>query len=1139
MKTYLIFIIIALAFLVVPASATTWTADGEKYVGNQADGPTFGYNVTGDGKWTMITGSSAGIFYSHNWSGTEWVIDNNAKTGLLDVGSNSHPELIYDFKGDGKWVLITGEAYGTFIGYYWNGVTWVGDSSIISGFGDVGTYPTIDVVYNMKGDSNWSAIIGLSDGTFIGYYWTGSTWVSDNSYVNGLSDVGDRSDPAVAYNVMLDSKWVLVAGESNQNLNPYYWNGTGWVSDSDIISGLTVNENYCGPAFAQDIKGDGNWTIALNLGNNNDFYTKEGTSVDETPPASITGLSNATGDFYHNWTWTNPVDADFNGTMIYIGGSHITNVSSTTTHYYLSSSAHDTSTISTRTYDTTGNINATWVNHTSSIANNAISISDVAASYTLNEGETLSIDADYTDADSDTGTFADNSSEWNVDSSTGVVSWLTANGDNGVYNYYINVSDGYGSVDTQIFTVTVNDSIYAPTVTFLSLTPSPLYQNTTGDIKLSWGIEHSTAGINNTTLAVTFAFLDVLNGNFNQSIRYPSNDRSDLCCVLGEYILRANNRNELTPLNWEGNATITEGNVSKWSGGDENTSQVNIVVVNSTYTYVYWNGTAKDTLWPGSWYLDRDEQTSAIMTEHTIDKLNSVLIQSVMPGCGESQEDKLLNMGIDTHTGVLSPIKPIKALYLNDSYDPLGIIDPADSPYSYLLNTMNITQWTTHTYTVDNSTYTIGFTVNTTAIKDAGITPTTKFYVYLYTEESSAKPYYINKTNGATSTNRTFAQTNSMWIGDGAPFTAHPYTTNAFFMTRSNESQFQHKLYIADNDGLWNNTGLQTSNIAVSVFPPSNPVINYFTISGTNDYDMDGTYNGTFNVGVAVSNDPDGGTVTHNLTLHYSNQTYLATINNTFTDACLNGCVYADIEFNSSAYNSTTLEYTMRITATDDDGDSVTVWLPVNFSILLIPTIVSYTPTDTYDTIINTTATFDITFSQTGNITWYLDGVSVQTNNSTTSAEYVNTTGIIGGPYNVSAEFTCDNGELIQTWAWTVSDDTVDNGIPLPIYIMWILILVGTLVVTVTTQGTIALTYSVFSLMISGFLTMVTMNGQLIEVFGYVSSTDAIVTGHKVIQVGALSWILLFITIVSFGLVLYHAKNVIEYQMKPELEANV
>ena len=79
----------------------------------------------------------------------------------------------------------------------------------------------------------------------------------------------------------------------------------------------------------------------------------------------------------------------------------------------------------------------------------------MSSSYSLKSEETLTINANYIDIDFDTGTFADNSSDWNVDTSTGIVSWITDDDDVGLHYYYINVSDGYGSTSTIHFSVTV------------------------------------------------------------------------------------------------------------------------------------------------------------------------------------------------------------------------------------------------------------------------------------------------------------------------------------------------------------------------------------------------------------------------------------------------------------------------------------------------------------------------------------------------------------------------------------------------------------------------------------------------------------------------------------------------------------
>ena len=124
------------------------------------------------------------------------------------------------------------------------------------------------------------------------------------------------------------------------------------------------------------------------------------------------------------------------------------------------------------------------------VPNNAIMITDISVMYSVDEGDTLSIDANYTDLDSDIGVFDDNSSKWNVDSATGVVSWVTSDGDDGVYYWYVNVSDGYGSIDQHNVTVTVND-----TQGLEKIPPNPTnLQNTTGNFWVNYTWEAGTLG---------------------------------------------------------------------------------------------------------------------------------------------------------------------------------------------------------------------------------------------------------------------------------------------------------------------------------------------------------------------------------------------------------------------------------------------------------------------------------------------------------------------------------------------------------------------------------------------------------------------------------------------------------------------
>ncbi|MDO8728241.1 MAG: Ig-like domain-containing domain, partial [Candidatus Methanoperedens sp.] len=91
---------------------------------------------------------------------------------------------------------------------------------------------------------------------------------------------------------------------------------------------------------------------------------------DNTAPASVTGLTNITySQTYINWTWTDPADIDFNHVEIYLDGIQKPNVLPGVRFYnatgLTASTIHE---ISTRTVDNSGNVNATWKNHTARTA---------------------------------------------------------------------------------------------------------------------------------------------------------------------------------------------------------------------------------------------------------------------------------------------------------------------------------------------------------------------------------------------------------------------------------------------------------------------------------------------------------------------------------------------------------------------------------------------------------------------------------------------------------------------------------------------------------------------------------------------------------------------------------------------------
>ena len=475
--------------------------------------------------------------------------------------------------------------------------------------------------------------------------------------------------------------------------------------------------------------------------------------------------------------------------------------------------------------------------------------------------------------------------------------------------------------------------LVAPIITLLSQTPSILYQNSTGNFDVIWLVEHS-GGLNTSSVAFVYTNYYTVDGNYNYSIRVPSNDRATpYTNMSNERILRADNRND--SLNFENNDTITSGNIYEWGGGDENTSRMTILPINSTHSYVYWNGTVQDTVFQNMWYLDRTEQENAIMTQYGIYKNHYLLAKIWSVEAIEDHDGYLFALFADTHLGANLPNKDLEIYYLNESYDPTGSIDPDDSDYAFYVTAHNATTWVDYEYSPHNSTYIEAFVINQSAIENAGIEVTKTGYLFFTSPVAASKQYYLNVTNSPSSCNRSFAENNVTYVGGSAPFSEYLYTPNIFVSDRHNGHQFQMKLYVADNNGCWGNSSLSTTDIGTCFFSPTTPSISHFNYPpGTQDYDMDGTYSGTFDVGVGVATDPDGGTVMHNLTLHYSNETFFAIINNTFTEADVVHCdPHALISFNSAPFYSDTETYTMKVVTMDDEGKTSQSWLAVNFSL--------------------------------------------------------------------------------------------------------------------------------------------------------------------------------------------------------------
>jgi hypothetical protein len=119
----------------------------------------------------------------------------------------------------------------------------------------------------------------------------------------------------------------------------------------------------------------------------------------------------------------------------------------------------------------------------------------------------------------------------------------------------------------------------------------------------------------------------------------------------------------------------------------------------------------------------------------------------------------------------------------------------------------------------------------------------------------------------------------------------------------------------------------------------------------------------------------------------------------------------------------------------DDVGQTVSTGNAVYFfnEIITPPTITSFAPKTPVSDETDATRTFNITVDQTVNVTWYINGTTIQdTNTSVTTASYTNTSAALG-VWNVSVVVESVNGTVVQTWIWNVAQrvpgDVTGNGV--------------------------------------------------------------------------------------------------------------
>lgn len=474
-------------------------------------------------------------------------------------------------------------------------------------------------------------------------------------------------------------------------------------------------------------------------------------------------------------------------------------------------------------------------------------------------------------------------------------------------------------------------------ISLISFSPENLYQNYTGYTNISFGVDHSEEyALNLSSLAFLFGINYTIENNYTNTIRVPSNE---ICTIVNnsEKIFRNNYRNVSPFLSWENNDTITEGNIYKWGGADNDTSWVTSNKINDTFTYINIS-TSTMQIFPNMMYLGQRAMYEAPKTQFEISRAHSLIIKWWdLERINERDQNFTYSLFLDTDLkDAFLPNNDIVIYWANNSFNPL-IDDYMTSPYCQHLETWNYTRWNTHVHTPhENASYCKPLVVNASLYTNP--LPDATNYIILASGTVSSKPYLINVTNfDPDITNITFAETETLWDYNELSNTAsaYAYTPSMFLTFNRNFENLEYHMYIANNQSLWTHSDIFEKSIGIPNYPPTIPEIHHFRVYcpyddiWVNDTYIDATYNdGYLYINVQKGHDPDGGSVTHNLSLHYSNQTYITTLNSSFPDGNP-----VEINFSTIAYYSQIDSYTLKVNVTDDEGLITEKWLGKNFTL--------------------------------------------------------------------------------------------------------------------------------------------------------------------------------------------------------------
>lgn len=298
----------------------TWTTDsviisGLIDVGTAGAGCTFNLS----GTWYNIAGNEYGLANGSVLAsnGTTWLRNTTIATGLRDTGTKSSCAFA---RINGTDYLYWGGEKGIY-GYQMasNGTTWIENKTLNMSIATISQgIPTIFFM-----DVSWYMIAGNFAGGWVGYVWNGTTFVSNTTIVTGLLPIGNFNRPS-AFNLngttyMISAECGSACGRANKTFG-YVW-GAGTWSNSTIAND-SINTNQ--PLQSNYIFQKGNYLYNI-VGDDTGTFSGFNSYNPIAPSVSVPAVVlNSPEDYFNTSTPT----INFNVTALdYNLGGGISNVS--------------------------------------------------------------------------------------------------------------------------------------------------------------------------------------------------------------------------------------------------------------------------------------------------------------------------------------------------------------------------------------------------------------------------------------------------------------------------------------------------------------------------------------------------------------------------------------------------------------------------------------------------------------------------------------------------------------------------------------------------------------------------------------------------------------------------------------------